>query len=67
MRQVLPGRGVARRTKSIWTDQIPAVHTPHPAATHRRIGLPAMRSFKDYCKGGNFYEENQDTIYRLLS
>ncbi len=30
------------------------------------IRLPAMRSFKDYCKGGIFYEKNEDTIYRFL-
>ena len=44
-----------------------AVHVPHPAATHRQCIYLLMRSFKDYCKGGIFYEETKNSVYRFLS
>lgn len=44
-----------------------AVHVPHPAATHRQCIYLLMRSFKDYCKGGIFYETNETTVCRLLA
>ncbi len=59
MRQVPFGRGVAGWTKSIlekrgyprYMFRIPLLHIDGYRVT-------SMRSFKDYCKGGNFYEKN---------
>ena len=54
------GRGVVGWTKSVWLRSVLAVQILHPAAAHDRYELqilckiPAMRSFKDYCKGGIF-------------